>query len=107
MVGKCLGCQRLRLLMLVRLSQVFAIQGAIDVDFALGSTAERANIAPNTGAEAPRAPGLANGANHSLSIKVEGAKAPMSRTSLFFKVEVEHDSDENPQRMGAEIQRHL
>ena len=31
----------------------------------------------------------------------------MSRTNLFFKVEVEHDSDENPQRIGAEIQRHL
>jgi hypothetical protein len=31
----------------------------------------------------------------------------MSRTNLFFKVEVEHDSDESPQRMGAEIQRHL
>jgi hypothetical protein len=31
----------------------------------------------------------------------------MSRTSLFFKVEVEHDPDENPQRMGAEIQRHV
>jgi hypothetical protein len=31
----------------------------------------------------------------------------MSRTNLFFKVEVEHDPDENPQRIGAEIQRHL
>jgi hypothetical protein len=31
----------------------------------------------------------------------------MSRTNLFFKVEIEHDSDENPQRIGAEIQRHL
>ena len=31
----------------------------------------------------------------------------MSRTSLFFKVEVEHDSDENPQRIGDEISRHL
>jgi hypothetical protein len=31
----------------------------------------------------------------------------MSRTNLFFKVEVEHDSDENPQRIGDEIRRHL
>jgi len=31
----------------------------------------------------------------------------MSRTNLFFKVEVEHDADENPQRIGAEITRHL
>jgi hypothetical protein len=29
----------------------------------------------------------------------------MSRTNLFFKVEVEHDSDENPQRIGDEIRR--
>jgi hypothetical protein len=91
----------------VGLSQVFAIQGAIHAHFALGSAAEGANIAPHTGAKAPRTPGLANGANHFLSIKVKGAKAPMSRTNLFFKVEVEHDSDENPERMGAEIERHL
>jgi hypothetical protein len=31
----------------------------------------------------------------------------MSRSNLFFKVEVEHDSDENPQRIGDEIRRHL
>ena len=31
----------------------------------------------------------------------------MSRANLFFKVEVEHDSDENPQRIGDEIQGHL
>jgi len=31
----------------------------------------------------------------------------MSRTNLFFKVEVEHDPDDNPQRIGNEIQRHL
>ena len=29
------------------------------------------------------------------------------RTNLFFKVEVEHDSDEDPQRIGEEIRRHL
>ena len=29
----------------------------------------------------------------------------MSRTLLFFKVEVEHDPDENPERMGDEIRR--
>lgn len=31
----------------------------------------------------------------------------MSRTNLFFKVQVEHDADENPERMGDEIRRHL
>jgi hypothetical protein len=27
----------------------------------------------------------------------------MSRTSFFFKVEVEHDDDEKPERIGDEI----
>jgi len=31
----------------------------------------------------------------------------MSRTNLFFKVEIEHDGDENPERIGDEIRRHL
>jgi hypothetical protein len=31
----------------------------------------------------------------------------MSRTNLFFKVEVEHDPDENPARIGDEIRRQL
>ena len=31
----------------------------------------------------------------------------MSRTNLFFKVEVEHDSGERPERLGEEIRRHL
>jgi hypothetical protein len=31
----------------------------------------------------------------------------MSRTNLFFKVEVEHDSEESPQRIGDEIRRHV
>ena len=31
----------------------------------------------------------------------------MSRTNLFFKVEVEHDSDEQPERIGNEIRRTL
>jgi len=31
----------------------------------------------------------------------------MSRTNLFFKVEVEHDADEKPQRIGEEICRQL
>ncbi|HUI56090.1 MAG TPA: hypothetical protein VLY04_14040 [Bryobacteraceae bacterium] len=31
----------------------------------------------------------------------------MSRTNLFFKVEVEHDDDERPERIGDEIRRHL
>jgi hypothetical protein len=31
----------------------------------------------------------------------------MSRTNLFFKVEVEHDPDEQPERIAAEIRRQL
>jgi hypothetical protein len=31
----------------------------------------------------------------------------MSRSNLFIKVEVEHDSDEQPQRIGEEICRQL
>ena len=31
----------------------------------------------------------------------------MSRTNLFFKVEVEHDPDEIPERIGDEIRRTL
>src|ERR1039457_6832416 len=30
-----------------------------------------------------------------------------TQTNLFFKVELEHDADENPQRIGDEIRRHL
>ena len=31
----------------------------------------------------------------------------MSRTSLFFKVEVEHEPGERPERIAEEISRHL
>jgi hypothetical protein len=31
----------------------------------------------------------------------------MSRTDLFFKVEVEHDPDENPERIGDEIRHQV
>jgi hypothetical protein len=31
----------------------------------------------------------------------------MIRTHLFFKVEVEHDEDESPQKVGEEIGRQL
>jgi hypothetical protein len=31
----------------------------------------------------------------------------MSRTNLFFKVEVEHDTTEKPERIGEEISRQL
>jgi hypothetical protein len=31
----------------------------------------------------------------------------MSRTDLFFKVEVEHDPAEDPERIGDEIRRHV
>jgi len=31
----------------------------------------------------------------------------MSRSNLFFKVEIEHDPEENPDRIGDEIVRRL
>ncbi|MEO8594812.1 MAG: hypothetical protein ABI759_15950 [Candidatus Solibacter sp.] len=31
----------------------------------------------------------------------------MIRTNLFFKVEIEHDRDEKPERLGTEICRQL
>jgi hypothetical protein len=31
----------------------------------------------------------------------------MSRTNLFFKVELEHDREDDPQRLGEEIGRKL
>ena len=31
----------------------------------------------------------------------------MSRTNLFFKVEVEHEPQEHPERIGEEIRRRL
>ena len=31
----------------------------------------------------------------------------MVRTHLFFKVEVEHDEDESPEKIGDEIERQL
>ena len=31
----------------------------------------------------------------------------MKRTNLFFKVEIEHDADERPERLGDEIRRQL
>jgi hypothetical protein len=31
----------------------------------------------------------------------------MSRTALFFKVKVEHDSSEAPERIAEEIRRHV
>ena len=33
--------------------------------------------------------------------------ASMKRTNLFFKVEIEHDAGEDPQRLGEEILRRL
>lgn len=31
----------------------------------------------------------------------------MSRTNLFFKVEVEHEADENPEKFGEELRQRL
>jgi len=31
----------------------------------------------------------------------------MARTNLFLKIEIEHDDDESPERLGAELCRQL
>jgi hypothetical protein len=31
----------------------------------------------------------------------------MQRTNLFFKLEIEHDAEERPERLGEEIRRQL
>jgi hypothetical protein len=31
----------------------------------------------------------------------------MKRTNLFFKLEIEHDAEERPERLGEEIRRQL
>ena len=31
----------------------------------------------------------------------------MNRTDLFFKVEVEHEADDSPERIGEELRRYL
>jgi hypothetical protein len=33
--------------------------------------------------------------------------AAMNRTNLFFKVEIEHDGEDQPERLGSEICRQL
>jgi hypothetical protein len=32
---------------------------------------------------------------------------PVNRTNLFFKVEIEHDADERPERIAEEIRQRL
>jgi hypothetical protein len=50
----------------------------------------------------PGPPDFANLAGHCLTVQFS-----MVRTHLFFKVEVEHDKNENPEKIGEEIARHL
>jgi hypothetical protein len=35
------------------------------------------------------------------------SKSSMSRTNLFFKVEIEHEPEDSPERIGEEIVRKL
>ena len=42
-----------------------------------------------------------------LPIRRRFTTCPQCIPPLFFKVELEHDADENPQRIGDEIRRHL
>jgi len=49
----------------------------------------------------------ADGATHFLSIEGGRKNLSVNRTNLFFKVEVEHDPLETPERLGQEICRQL
>ena len=82
--GMCAGSIGARLLVPPRFLQVLALERAIHRHFALGAAADRANVSPDTGAEAPRTASLANCAGHSLSIEVEGNRRPNEPHESLF-----------------------
>src|SRR6185312_954671 len=88
------------------LGQIFAIERALDRHFTLRTAADRADVPAHAGTEAPGPADFANRACHALSIE-GGISSPMKRTNLFFKLEIEHDAEERPERLGEEIRRQL
>ena len=91
---------------LARIPQMGAIQGATDSHFAFRAAAKGADFTVHPGTETARAANLADGTNHSFSIK-GGESRPMRHTHFFFKLEVEHNADEKPERLGEEIRHQL
>ena len=106
-IGNFHAFERRRLVVFARFLKVLAIQRAAHRDLALATAADGADLAVHARAGAPGTPGLADCANHSLSIRVGRRKERMSRTYLFFKVEIDIEPNEQPQRIGDEICRRL
>jgi hypothetical protein len=107
LVGNGRGVDRDGFVVAPRILEVLTIEGTIDRDLPLRAAANGANVAADTGTEAPGTASFANRAGHSLSIEVGGNAHGMSRTNLFFKVEIEHDPEEKPEKIGDEIRRQL
>jgi hypothetical protein len=90
--------------MLARFHQIRAIGWAAHRHFAFRAATDGADLAANAGAIPARAPLFADDAEHLTSV-VRRYHEIMSVSNLFFKVEVEHDAEETPERIGAEIRR--
>jgi hypothetical protein len=81
-------------------AEILAIERAIERHFALAAAAGRADLAVNGGTEPPGPAGLADFAERHVQFS-------MVRAHLFFKVEIEHDEKESPEKIGEEIARNL
>jgi hypothetical protein len=92
--------------MAARIPQKLAIERTRDGHFTFRTAADTANVAADARAKAFRLPLLTDSAGHFPSIRRQGRRG-MSRTNLFFKVEVEHDREDDPRRLGEEITRQL
>jgi hypothetical protein len=90
----------------VRIPQVLALLRTADRYLAFRAAADGTNIAADARTEALWSANPADRASHSSSIE-RGVPQTMSRTNLFIKVEVEHDGEEDPQRLGEEICRQI
>jgi hypothetical protein len=110
-----------RLFVPPRIAEIFAIERASDGNLALRAATNRTDFSANARAMPLRTAYCANRANHFLSIGGRARPAPvgsdgtvrvtlersMSRTHLFLKIEVEHEPEETPQRIGEELCRQL
>jgi hypothetical protein len=93
---------------LVRLSEVLALERAIHRLFALRSAADAADIAVDARTSAPGLADPAYNAIHAPSIESEWVDhREWMRTNLFIKVVVEHEPKESPEKLGAELCRQL
>jgi hypothetical protein len=107
LVGKRDSLQGNRLIVMAGVLKVLALQRAGDRNFAFRSATDGTNIASYARTKAFGPPHVAKGTSHFFSIEGGRDGQTMSRTNLFFKVEVEHDREENPERIGSEICRQL